>query len=59
MLYKSATELINSIKDRKISSVELLEALLNRIESINPKINAVVTLDSDRAMEKAKKLTKI
>jgi len=55
MLYKSATELINSIKGRKISSVELLEALLNRIESINPKINAVVTLDSDRAMEKAKK----
>ena len=54
MLYKSANELLSSIRDKKISSVELLEALLRRIENINPQINAVVTLDSERALKKAK-----
>ena len=35
MLYKSANELLSSIRDKKISSVELLEALLRRIDNIN------------------------
>ena len=37
------------IRDRRISSVELVDAHLARIEKLNPKLNAFVHLDSDRA----------
>ena len=33
--------------------MELLEAHLDRIGAVNPDINAVVTLDEDRARERA------
>ena len=55
MIYKDASELVNSIKNKNLSSVELLETFLDRIEKINPEINAVVTLDAERALQKATK----
>ena len=55
MIFEDASELVKKLKEKEISSVELLEAQLKQVEKINPKINAVVTLDSDRAMERAKK----
>ena len=58
MIFEDASELVKKLKEKEISSVELLEAQLKQIEKINPKINAVVTLDSDRAMERAKKADK-
>src|ERR1700732_4456926 len=39
---------------RKISSVELVEAHLSRIEELNPNLNAFVETDSDRARAHAK-----
>src|ERR1700726_2088771 len=39
---------------RKISSVELVEAHLSRIEELNPNLNAFVEIDSDRARAHAK-----
>ncbi len=54
MIYKNAHELIDLIKKKELSSVELLEALLKRVEKVNPDLNAVVQLDADRALEKAK-----
>jgi amidase len=39
----------------KISSQELVSAYLQRIEAINPSINAVVRLDAERALEAAKR----
>ena len=53
MIYKDASELVNLIKNKNLSSVELLETFLDRIEKINPEINAVVTLDAERALQKA------
>ena len=44
-LTQSASVLVKQLKNRDISAVELLEAHLDRIASINPDINAVVTLD--------------
>lgn len=41
------------IRSRQLSSRELLELFLGRIERINPAINAVVTLDAERALEAA------
>jgi amidase len=48
-----AETLTAAIRDRTISSRELLELYLRRLERINPQLNAVVTLDADRAMEAA------
>ena len=55
MIYKNTHELVDFIKNKELSSVELLEALLKRVEQVNPDLNAVVALDADRAMDKAKK----
>ncbi len=45
----SATQLAAMIGRGELSSRELLEHYLGRIEQLNPAINAVVTLDVDRA----------
>jgi len=58
MIFKNAHELVDLIKKKELSSVELLETLLKRVEQVNPDLNAVVTLDADRAMDKAKKQMK-
>ena len=52
-LTQSASGLIQQIKNKDISAVELLDKLLDRISAVNPDINAVVTMDEDRARERA------
>lgn len=42
-----------AVRDKKISSRELTRALLSRIERINPKINAYVTVLPEAAMREA------
>jgi amidase len=42
------------IRAKKISSRELLNAHLKRIETVNPKVNAIVTLVADQATREAK-----
>src|SRR6266542_3713864 len=49
----STTRLAELIRDQKVSPVEVFQACLNRIEEINPKLNAIVTIAPD-ALEKAK-----
>jgi len=51
--FRSATELSASIRRREVSSRELLELYLARIEKHNPALNAVVTLDAERARSRA------
>ncbi|MCU1669824.1 MAG: Amidase, Asp-tRNAAsn/Glu-tRNAGln amidotransferase subunit [Blastococcus sp.] len=46
---RPATELAGLLRTREISARELLEAHLDRIDRLNPGINAVVTLDADGA----------
>jgi Asp-tRNA(Asn)/Glu-tRNA(Gln) amidotransferase A subunit family amidase len=50
----SAVELSRLLSARAISPVELLDACLSRISSVNPAVNAVVTLDEPRARAAAK-----
>jgi len=50
---RSVGELAQLIRTRAISPVDVVNAFLLRIESLNPKLNAVVTLASD-VMEKAR-----
>ena len=50
----SATELRRLIGARALSPVELLDSCLARIARVNPAVNAVVTLDADRARAAAR-----
>ena len=54
LAFQSATELARRLRRRELSSVELLQHYLRRIERLNSAINAVVVLDADRALERAK-----
>jgi amidase len=45
----TAAELTSAIRDRELSSQQLLEELLARADLINPALNAIVAWDVDRA----------
>ncbi|MCI0818515.1 MAG: amidase [Chloroflexi bacterium] len=51
--YFSATALANGIRKHQFSSREVVEAHLARIETINPKLNAVAQLVADTAVQSA------
>ena len=50
---KSARELVELMRTRAASPVEVLDAHLAMIEKVNPKLNAIVTLVADQAREAA------
>jgi amidase len=52
-VYSSARAMAAAVADRQISARELLELHLDRIDRVNPTINAVVSLDPDRARQQA------
>jgi len=51
--FRPATELARLIRNRRISSRELLEIYLARIDRFDKQINAVVTLDAETARRQA------
>ncbi len=51
---KSARELARLIRTRAVSPVEVLDAYLEVIEALNPKLNAIVTLVADQARDRAR-----
>ena len=53
MIFDSAHEILEKIKQREVSSLEVLESFLAQVEKVNPTINAIVALDIERAKEKA------
>ncbi len=50
----SAATLARRIRDRELSSEEVVQAHLQRIESINPRLNAVVQLAAEQALKDAR-----
>jgi amidase len=50
---KSAVELAAMIRDREVSSREVIQAHLDRIETVNPYLNAIVRLLPDQALAAA------
>jgi Asp-tRNA(Asn)/Glu-tRNA(Gln) amidotransferase A subunit family amidase len=40
---------------RKVSPLEMMQAVLERIDRGNPRVNAVVTLDRDAALWQARR----
>jgi aspartyl-tRNA(Asn)/glutamyl-tRNA(Gln) amidotransferase subunit A len=55
IIFKPVTELAPLIKARKLSPVELVQAFLDRIESVNPKVNAFITVTGEHAIKEARK----
>jgi amidase len=55
----SARSVASSIRKGKISSEEVVTAYLDRIDKVNPKVNAVVQIARDRALEEAASADKI
>ena len=54
MFYKSAQELTKLIRSKDISPVELMKTTLERIEAVNPVLNAFVSVRAEQAMDEAK-----
>ena len=53
LAYETATALAGKIRGKEISSRELTELYIGRIEKRDPGINAVVVRDFERALEAA------
>ena len=55
LCYMSATEAIAAFKSKKLSPVDLMRAVIDRIEMVNPEINAFTYTYFERALDQAKK----
>jgi len=51
--FYDATELADLIRSKKLSAREVLESHLARIDSVNPQVNAIVTMDAEQALTEA------
>jgi amidase len=54
LIFASATEQAKAIREKQISSEELVQACLERIAEVNPKLNAVVQLPAATALAQAR-----
>jgi amidase len=54
IVYWSAKALAEAIRTKTLSSLEVVDAHLRRIEEVNPKLNAVVQLTAEAAREQAR-----
>ncbi len=51
--FMTATELVRRVRSKELSAREILETHLVQIERVNPKVNAIVTLTAEEAMNRA------
>ena len=56
--YISAADALRKFKNKSLSPVELIKAIIERAEKINPKINAHNFTFYEEAIEKAEKMAK-
>ena len=54
IIFASAKQIAQGIRDKVFSAVEVVEAHLARIERVNPQLNAVVQLCAERALSEAR-----
>jgi len=50
----TASEMARKIREKELSSVEVVEAHLSQIYQFNPQVNAIVTLDAEGALKRAR-----
>ena len=56
LVRQSARELARLIRTRAVSPLDVLDAHLDVIAALNPKLNAIVTLAADQARENARRV---
>lgn len=54
LVFWTASQIAKAIRERQVSTQEVLEAHLQQIATHNAKINAIVTIDEERARQQAK-----
>lgn len=54
LLFKSATAVARAIREKQVSSEEFVRACIDRIEAVNPRLNAVVQLPAEAALAAAR-----
>ena len=54
LCFTPATELAAAIRRRQLSPVEIIDAVLARIEAVNPRLNAYLAVDAERARAAAR-----
>ena len=54
LIAMSATKIAQLIREKQISATEAVNAYIDRIQKVNPKLNAVVQMCFDRALAEAK-----
>src|SRR5690242_144361 len=52
--FKSATQLAGLIRRKKVGCLELLDHFLERVERYNPKLNAIIWMDREKARKRAR-----
>jgi aspartyl-tRNA(Asn)/glutamyl-tRNA(Gln) amidotransferase subunit A len=55
LAFASIEEVASLFRKRKLSPVELTKLILTRVEQLNPKLNAYITVTADLALAQAKK----
>jgi aspartyl-tRNA(Asn)/glutamyl-tRNA(Gln) amidotransferase subunit A len=55
LAFASIEEISRLFRKRKLSPVELTKLILTRIDQLNPKLNAYITVTADQALAQAKK----
>ncbi len=59
LAFSTATELSRLIQAKQLSPVELIDLFLERIQKLNPKLNAYITVNADQAKAEARKAEEI
>jgi len=57
LTFAPAAELLRLYRARKASPLEVMQAVLGRIDAVNPHVNAIVTLARDAALWEARRAT--
>ncbi len=53
--FADAREIVVAIRDKRLSAVEVMQAHIDRIETVNPALNAIVTFLPERGLEAARR----
>src|SRR6202035_1089753 len=56
LMFRPATELARMVRSGEISATELVQTSLERIEELNPGLNAFVQVDAERALATAERI---
>jgi amidase len=57
LCFAPATTLLRLYRSRKVSPLEVMQAVLARIDAVNPRVNAYVTVAREQALAAARKAT--